>query len=522
MAKNLILGLIVTAAFFVRVVVLDRVPPSLYWDEASLAYNAYSIAQTGRDEHGEFLPWQRFIAFGDYKPPGYIYAAAAAIKLFGPTDWAVRLPSALAGTLLVLLTFFLVKQFTTNYQLPTIGSLFVALSPWAIHFSRGAFEANLATLFSGLGIFLFIWSVNRKSWPGFAFCALSFALALYTFNSHRIFVPLMVGALGLIYFRDLLSQKRNFLLFALCSLLFVTPLVPYLLSREARLRLDEVSWTKDLDPIVLNNKRVETDGGAWWAKVIHNRRIVWAGEFAKHYADSFKPEFLFHSGDDNKRLSIQSFGELYWLDLPFLLAGIYFLIKNKSKFSAVILAWAFLAPIPAALARETPHALRMLNILPVPQIITAYGVITLLKTKPQYLVFSILYLVSGILYLRDYLLVYPVKYSSSWQYGYKELVEKVKKIEDKYNCISVTGVLGRPYIYFLWYNQYPPQKYWATRNIWRDWFGFWYVEEFGKYRFGDDEYPNEKCLYVRGEEKIQGQDGIKDLGGQTQLILYEK
>lgn len=94
---KILLVVVVFLAFVLRFYQLGSNPPSLYWDEASLGYNAFSIATTLRDEHGEFLPLTRFIAFGDYKAPGYIYAAAAAVKLFGLSELTVRLSSALAG-----------------------------------------------------------------------------------------------------------------------------------------------------------------------------------------------------------------------------------------------------------------------------------------------------------------------------------------------------------------------------------------------------------------------------------------
>src|SRR3990170_2437800 len=88
---------ILSIGFYLRFYQLGVNPPHLYWDEASLGYNAYTIATSFRDEHGEFLPLDRFIAFGDYKPPGYIYAAVPSILLLGLNEFSVRLPSAIAG-----------------------------------------------------------------------------------------------------------------------------------------------------------------------------------------------------------------------------------------------------------------------------------------------------------------------------------------------------------------------------------------------------------------------------------------
>lgn len=481
MRTKILLGLTIFLAFVLRFYQLGTNPPSLYWDEASLGYNAFSIATTLHDEHGEFLPVTRFIAFGDYKPPGYIYAAAAAVKLFGLSEFSVRLPSALAGTLLVLLTYFLAKELKAPALL---SSIFVAISPWALQFSRGAFEANLATLFSGLGILFFLRGKYKIS-------ALTFALAMYTFNTHRVFVPLMIVALVAI-FRPL---NKKLLVGFLLFVVLLIPLAQYGFTREARLRFDEVSWANDLAPIELSNQRITTDGGNVIARIVHNRRVVYTLEFLKHYLDTVHPDFLFFKGDVNFRLSTQIVGELYLVDLPFLLAGIYFLIRHRTKASAVLFSWALLAPIPAAFARETPHALRTLNLLPVPQILVAIGLARLVRLR--WFVVALFGLFFGY-YLYQYHLVYPLKYASSWQYGYKQAVAYVTANEAKYDHISVTPLYGRPYIYFLFYQNFSPQKYWESRDVSRDWYGFWTVHGFDEFVFNDSEGNLGKWLYLRG------------------------
>ena len=75
---GILLGIVLLAGFL-RFWQLASLPPSLYWDEVSQGYNAYSILTTGKDEHQEFLPLARFQAFGDYKAPVNIYLTVPAI-----------------------------------------------------------------------------------------------------------------------------------------------------------------------------------------------------------------------------------------------------------------------------------------------------------------------------------------------------------------------------------------------------------------------------------------------------------
>ena len=202
--KRLIL--IVFLGFVLRFLGLGSNPPGLYWDEVSLGYNAYSILKTGSDEHNRFLPIDTFKAFGDYKPPGYIYATVPSIALFGLNNFAVRFPSALAGTLLVLTTYFLVIELFDNRKTASLASLLVAISPWSIQLSRVAFESNLAVLFNTLAILFFLRS-RRHPWS-LLLATGCWLLAFYTFNANRVLGAMLAILLGLVFWRHLWEQKK--------------------------------------------------------------------------------------------------------------------------------------------------------------------------------------------------------------------------------------------------------------------------------------------------------------------------
>src|SRR3989338_9770825 len=81
--------LVFICVFFLstRLFRIAEIPSSVYWDEASIGYNAYSIAQTGKDEWGDFLPIH-FRAFGEFKLPVYIYATVPFVAVFGLTAFS--------------------------------------------------------------------------------------------------------------------------------------------------------------------------------------------------------------------------------------------------------------------------------------------------------------------------------------------------------------------------------------------------------------------------------------------------
>src|SRR5438128_771467 len=137
---------IVILAAGLRLWQLGSVPSSLDWDEVAHGYNAYSIAQTGKDEYGAFLPIV-LRSYNDYKPALYTYITIPSIFLFGLTPFAVRLPSALFGILTVFVIYFLVYELFRKSEkketLALLSAFLFAISPWHIQFSRIAFEANI-------------------------------------------------------------------------------------------------------------------------------------------------------------------------------------------------------------------------------------------------------------------------------------------------------------------------------------------------------------------------------------------
>src|SRR4051812_3604511 len=107
MTKKTTLVLVFILAFFLftRLYKITEIPGSLYWDEASIGYNAYSILTTGQDEWGVSFPIY-FKAFGEYKLPVYIYSTVLSEKIFGVNTLAVRIPAVIYSLGIILLIYF--------------------------------------------------------------------------------------------------------------------------------------------------------------------------------------------------------------------------------------------------------------------------------------------------------------------------------------------------------------------------------------------------------------------------------
>jgi 4-amino-4-deoxy-L-arabinose transferase-like glycosyltransferase len=498
--EKYLLFFIIIVAGFLRFYQLGVNPPALNWDEASWGYNAYSLGIDGRDEFGRLLPYDYLESFGDFKPPLYAYVSIIPVKLFGLTEFATRFASAFFGTLTVIVTYFLVRQlFPKQKNLAYLSSFFIAISPWHIMLSRAAFEANVATFFIIFGVFLFFKAVQEKI-TLLPLSVFSFVLSVYTFNSARIVAPILLVVLSLGYLRTLLKQKKILAVSVLIGLITILPITKFLLSDKASLRYKEVNIFSDLEPLKTANQEIINDQNAWWSKILHNRRLAYSREFIEHYFDNLNPKFLFTSGDGNPKFSTRDVGQMYLWDLPFFITGLLFIFRKRESNWWFVPLWLMVGIIPAAFARETPHALRIEGSLPTFQILSAYGFLLFARwvsafkgriAKHRSIIITIivcLLFMNVFYYLRGYYLHYPREESGEWQYGYKETVNYLRIVEEDFETIYFTNYLGRPYIYILFYNKYDPRKFREEAVVTRDRFGFVHVERFGKYEFPDN-YP---------------------------------
>lgn len=536
--KFVILGLIIFLSLILRLYQLGNNPPSLTWDEAAWGYNAFSLGIDDKDEFGRFLPLDYLESFGDFKPVMYAYLDIIPIKIFGLNEFATRFPSAFFGVLTVLLTYFLVKRiFPKSEKVELIAlasSLFLAISPWHILLSRAAFEANVASFFIVLGIWAFLAGVQDRKWY-LIISAVAFAFSMYTFNTSRIVAPLLIILPAFVFRKVLWQAKKQAFLSFIIGLLILLPLVPFLLTPQAALRFKEVNIFSNPEIVKKANQQIENDNNALWSKLLNNRRVLYSLDFAKHYLDNLSPQFLFIKGDGNPKFSTQEVGQMYIWDIIFFVGGIFILFRKREGNWWIIPLWILIGIFPAATARETPHALRIETTLPAFQIITAVGFVTLIEMINRYkkVVYGVLFallFINVAYFLHYYYAHYPNTYSGEWQYGYKQSIDYVKSVEKNYDYIQVTTALGRPYIYYLFYNKSSPDEFRSSSKIKREAFGFVKVQQLGKYVFPQDyDYSlstNNKVLYINTPYKLPDDITVLKtfylLNGEPALVAYTR
>ncbi len=511
----IILTVIIVLAFGLRFYKVKTIPPSLNWDETSIAYNAYSILKTGRDEWGKSFPLH-FKSYGEYKLPAQVYASIPGIFIFGLNEFGVRITPVIYGTLTVLLLYFLVQEAFRKKSVSLISAFLLAVSPWHIQLTRASFESSFALFWIVAGIWFLIKGLKKPKW--LIFSMIPFVISVYTYNSARVFTPLFLFTLAVLFRKYFWEKRKWFLIAGALFAVLMLPLVPFVLSGEASARYKLVSITDEKGLIPRINERRGASTLPWiFPRAVHNKVTYLSFYFAKNYLAHFTPDFLFVNGAGHRQHHVQGVGELYWFQAPFLLLGVFFLIKKKDRNLKILIPWLLIAFIPVAMTNDSiPNALRTLNAAPVYQIFSALGIYylcTLIKNKKIFYVLMgisiLLFLVNFSVYLKNLFVDYSVKYSRDWQYGNKEVVEYIKNNQDKYDLITFTRHYGEPHMFTLFYLNYDPNKFQNSPNMDRfetyDWvrvlrFDKFYFPDLGdegtKYQDVVNENPGKKILFI--------------------------
>lgn len=432
---------IIILATFLRIYKLDQVPVSLNWDEASYGYNAYTIANWGKDEWGKSFPLV-FTSFHDDKHPIIVYITAIFVKVFDLSDFSARFPTALFGVLNVWLIYLLAKQLFKQNSVALFAALFIAVSPYNIHLSRGLWESNFALFFYMLSLYLFFKALENKP-KLFPISFISFGLSFFSVHASKIVVPPTALLLAMLYFKNIFYNKKYFII----SLLSIMLLIALTLYDLRILGLSRIGQTK-----FSNEKIMSTE-------LYKKTNFYYAGllEIAfSQYKLHFTPEYLFISGDQNPRNSPKKFGEFYMTDALFLIVGLISLLWLRSKITLIIICWFLLAPFPSSLVAGAPSANRalfMMGSLPLIAALGAGRILDWFRGKAKLVVLAIVLVILStqvFSFLDYYFNVYPTKDQHDWQYGMKQSVEFLKD-NPVYDQVYVTDVRSQPYIFYLFY-----------------------------------------------------------------------
>ncbi|MBU2543106.1 glycosyltransferase family 39 protein [Patescibacteria group bacterium] len=471
--SGFILLILILLSFCLRFWWLDRSPRGLLIDEAHFGYISYSLVETGRDEHG--IPWPViFKGFGDQKLPVQAYLLMPFIKFIGLNSVAVRLPSAIAGSLSVAIIFWLLREFKIQKELALFGALIVALSPWTFILSRFAYEANLAVLFFTLGLIFLHKITAEKSWGWAILSAIFMALTWYTYVAFRPVTLLF--SIGFLIFLLIAKQVKwqKAILFLTVFTVLIAPLFHPQIAPAVTARFNQVGILADegLVMAINQNRTFCTDKlpkvicyGLW------NKPFYYGKELLQRFISTYSPQFLFTHGDNQLRYqSVEDFGQFYIILLPLFflgLVGALFRVETQSTTNnarVFVLLGLLVAPLSGILAGQ-PQIVRLSPLVPFLILIMVLGLQVfwqfLPKTSWQKIIGAglvTLFIFSSLPFLVNFYTIHTVKHDEVYQSYLPELFEVLDSYP-KQISIYIKPFFSDPIMAYAYYRQIDPDYY---------------------------------------------------------------
>lgn len=511
-----------------RLFQLGGIPDGLNRDEASLGYTAYSLLQSGTDEWGATWPIN-FKSFGDWKLGGYIYTLIPFISVLGLHDWVIRLPSAVSGISIILLSTILVRKLipkessfakSATYLIP----LFLTFSPWSLHVSRIAYEAHLGLLFFAIGFILFLTAVH-KNFIWFISATFFFCASMLTYHAFQVVFP--VFCLVLIVFYPKLLQKlwkdEKPILFAsiVTGLIFGSLLLLSNTGSANSVKFSGLSiFSREAyaDQIFTERTRFSSLY-AEVAKLHSNSLQKVSTQFTKQLLSILSPSYLVLNGGGHPTHTFPGFGILHTFELTTLVVAFYTIWKQRQRWQLFTFAWLLTTVLPAAITFESTHPIRMIGALLPLTILSSFGLHTMLghigkiRSRAKLLGFGILFFIISYSYFQvvtSYFFQFSETNHANWPWYMKQIVDEVGPIQSEYDMVILQGESSSPYVYFLLYGKVNPNSLSEDIEYYsQDDEGFQHVKRYKNIYFQTAEWKQleghvDSILYVLRPDEIPG------------------
>lgn len=472
----LFLVCIFSLALVIRLLYVDTMPYGSHIDEASLGYNAYSIAQTGKDEYGKKFPLI-FQAYGDQKLPAYIYATVPFVKLFGLSNFTVRLPGAVAGSILVIFIYLLLRQLRFSQNMSLLGSLVTSTSPWLIMLSRiFGYESGLGLLFFTIGLWASLSAIHsQKQWRYMCIAALAFALTWYSYIAYRVITIAVLLVIVLLFMRS----KKLISVYAFgLLLLFFLLIVPLLFpgsSGAGTARFGQAVSTS-MQGVVM---KVDDDRSICakslpktFCYLNSNKIKAYAETILQGYVKVLAPPYLFLEGDVGAEyVNVDGHGLLSIAILPLYLLGLLYFgnrlyTRKFTKYELFVLLGLLITPLPT-LFFGTLQKVRLSGLYPFILITCMYGtqyVSGAIRINWHRKVISFFYGVGILLFLGffmiDFLAIHVYKYEITLQTPIAKLMKYLGTLDKKTPVYIRT--INEAIVLYAYYNAVNPQYFQDT------------------------------------------------------------
>ncbi len=364
-----VLLLIVVALYARRI---SQAPVYMTPDEVIIAVDAHSIATTGRDVHGAFMPLYFKVQMpGEERTgwfmPAIFYAIAAVLKFVPLSEVSARLPTVLVGLTDIVLLFFIARRMFKSESLALVAAAMLALTPAHFMLSRYAMDYLYPVPFV-LGWLLCILAYLEHGRVRTLFAA-TFMLGcgFYSYIAAVLMAPVyLLFTAGLLFY-----QRRAWREYAVAALGFTIPLSLFVFwyvghptafaDTASRYELYDASRMDALQGMrsFLSYNNIEARAAVYWSFL--------------------NPSFLFFTGDLQMPFSTRAVGVFLLPMAVLLVVGIASAIRHPTPAAIIAVLGFFTAPIAAVLVPENSEIIRAAAMLPFAVLLATIGIDALWK-----------------------------------------------------------------------------------------------------------------------------------------------
>jgi 4-amino-4-deoxy-L-arabinose transferase-like glycosyltransferase len=454
MFSKIVFIAVIVLSILLRFWQLADIPEGFHVDEAYLGYNAYSLMKTGRDDSGAFMP---LISRGlnDYGGAVGSYVAIPFIYAFGLNEWSVRAPTAVSGILLVFLTYAFVHRLSRNRELALLSMALAAVSPVGIVLSRAQPVLVGVVIFYGAAYCLLLWMEKRTGI--YLFLALTgIIVSFYTYTGIRLFaLPFLFL---MIAWRWHFLEKR-FKIAATAFFLVISLFVAGLVFFTAGTRFTQISVFSTGNVQLPLNEQIREDGAQrqpmLMTRVTHNKVTEYGRFFLGNFTDHLSFRFLFLQAVQPMREQIPNMGVLLLIECPFLLIGLYTVIRKKLSYGIFGILWFLSVPAVMSIAsEETPNIHRFFPAMIPLHLLVSLGVLTavhaVIAKYRKVLAFGLFFLFAlNVLYFLHELFVHQPVHNPIYRNAPdKELALGLKNVYRSYDVVVSQKILTS--MLFFW------------------------------------------------------------------------
>lgn len=213
-------------ALFMHLFRLDQVPYGLHIDEASMAYNAWCLANYGVDRFLKSFPVY-FINFDGGQSVLYGYLTAFFIKISGGSIslLAIRLPAVISAFVTMFFGYKMVDLKWKNKKLNLLFLFLFTIIPYFTMQSRFGLDCNLLLATSTVFLYFGIKAFMNDSVKYYIFCGIAGGITLYSYALSYIILPLFLVFTFLYLLRIGKLKLKNMIALGIPLLLLAAPLV---------------------------------------------------------------------------------------------------------------------------------------------------------------------------------------------------------------------------------------------------------------------------------------------------------